>query len=178
MFNYNIFCFSFSEDILKKTWKNLRDGLSKCLKKRDLMTRSGASAGKLPKCKLFDQLLFVRDTVSNRQSVSNVSIEGSTISNLDVFTPPASPYDSTAPKSSNTPLNRIKKRPLDECDALIIDALKNESSTSEKKSVLDPDVSFTDSIVPILRNLPPKKNRLAKIEIQKLLLNYEFDEED
>ena len=147
------------------------------------MTRSGASAGKLPKCKLFDQLLFIRDTVSNRQSVSNLSIEGSPVADSEVFTPPASPASSASRKSnsnmesSNIPPKKVKKRPLDECDALLIDALKKDSSASEKKSVVDPDVSFTDSIVPILRSLPPKKNRLAKIEIQQLLLKYEFDED-
>ena len=51
---------------MKRTWKNLRDGLSTCIKKRELMTRSGAAAGKLPKCKLFDQLQFLRDSVSNK----------------------------------------------------------------------------------------------------------------
>ena len=39
------------------------------------MTRSGAAAGKLPKCRLFDQLTFLRDTVANRPTISNINIE-------------------------------------------------------------------------------------------------------
>ena len=43
---------------------------------------------------------------------------------------------------------------------------------------VDADQSFPNSIVPILSNLPPRKNRQAKIEIQQLLLKYEFDDDE
>ncbi len=58
---------------LKRIWKNFKEHLSKCLKKCDLMTRSGASASALPECKLFHQLLFLRDKVTNRKTESNQS---------------------------------------------------------------------------------------------------------
>ena len=40
----------------------------------------------------------------------------------------------------------------------------------------DADEGFANSIVPILKKLPAKKNRLARIEIQQVLLKYEFDD--
>ena len=39
----------------------------------------------------------------------------------------------------------------------------------------DADVSFANSIVPILQSLPAKKTLLAKIEIQQVLMKFEFD---
>ena len=168
---------------MKRTWKNLRDGLSKCIKKRELMTRSGAAAGKLPKCKLFDQLQFLRDSVSNKATVSNVFTEGSQAAHYnEIATEPVSPHHSASKKrvsNSTEPKagpSKRKRKQLDECDELLIDALK-QSAPSENQESIDPDIKFTESIIPILRNLTPKSKRLAKIEIQQLLLKYEFDED-
>ena len=49
--------------------------MKQCLDKRNKETRSGASHTKLPKCKYFDQLSFMHDKVSSRQTESNVSLE-------------------------------------------------------------------------------------------------------
>ena len=38
------------------------------------------------------------------------------------------------------------------------------------------DVSFANSIVPILQSLPAKQTRLAITEIQQVLLKFEFDD--
>ena len=46
LFSHILYLF-FTEESLKKLWKNLKDNFSKCLKKRDLMTRSGAAAEKI-----------------------------------------------------------------------------------------------------------------------------------
>ena len=46
--------------------------MSKFLKKRELQTRSGAAATSLKKCKFFDQMLFLRDTLANRKTESNL----------------------------------------------------------------------------------------------------------
>ncbi len=58
-------------------------------------------------------------------------------------------------------------------DNFLFEALKKSNATET-----DADQSFANSIVPILKNLPAKKNRLAKIEIQQLLLKYAFDHDD
>lgn len=48
----------------------------------------------------------------------------------------------------------------------------------QQRKGINADQSFADSIVPILRSLPVKKNRMAKIEIQQLSLKYEFDDDN
>ena len=67
------------------------------------MTRSGAPAQTLPTCKLFDQLLFIKDTVINRPSVSNLPMHNEDSESL-LFTPPESPlqtYPCEDPKVSS-----------------------------------------------------------------------------
>ena len=60
--------------MLKRRWKNLRDGMMRCLKKISEGQKSGAGASKVPTCKFFDQLLFLRDFVSNRETNSNITL--------------------------------------------------------------------------------------------------------
>lgn len=55
----------------RKTWKNLIDGLSKRIKKRELPIRSGAATLKLPICKLYEKLLFLKDSNSHQKLESN-----------------------------------------------------------------------------------------------------------
>ena len=63
----------------------------------------------------------------------------------------------------------------------IISTLKDINSTanaiaSEPKSQEDDDnMLFCKSIAPTLRGLPPRKSKLAKLKIQELLFNIEFE---
>ena len=176
---------------MKKTWKNMKDNFSKCFKKRERMTRSGAPAATLPKYRLFDQLLFIRDTVANRPTVSNINLQSEDGENL--FTSPQSPlcppagacssFNSDKPQKPQLPLKRRlnsadsvdkKHESIDPVDKALLKVLDN---TPKIQGLEDPDVAFAHSIVPILRALPPKKNRMAKVDIQKLLIGYEFDSE-
>ena len=54
--------------------------------------------------------------------------------------------------------------------------LQRNAANRQSAKRRDADESFANSIVPILKELPAKKNRLAKIEIQQVLLKYEFDD--
>jgi len=182
LFSHILYLF-FTEESLKKLWKYLKDNFSKFLKKRDLMTRSGAAAERLPKCKLFQELMFIRDTVANRPSISNINIEEAMSSNgCSKATSSESPTCSTpvsAVYSPETDFVSSKKRKcaketISKCDAILIEALKNDEKQKEK--IFDTDVSFAESIVPILKMLPDKKNRQVKIEIQQILMKYEFDD--
>ena len=132
------------------------------------MARSGAACRNLPKCRFFDELLFIKDTVSNRPSCSNISL-------YDIPPVSSSQEDGVSSKRCSTeptPRKRAKKISLaDTANECIIEALSKNDDQKE----IDADVSFANSIVPILRNLPPIKNRMAKIEIQKVLFKYEFD---
>ena len=72
----------------------------------------------------------------------------------------------------NQPHEKGRKISLaDTANECIIEALSKNDDQKE----IDADVSFANIIVPILRNLPPIKNRMAKIEMQKVLFKYEFD---
>ena len=68
----------------------------------------------------------------------------------------------------------------DNIDLLLVNALsKSENSETAAQSSKDEESSnmlFCKSLVPILESLPPKKNRLARLEIQKLLISLEFDD--
>lgn len=175
-------------DSLKRLWKNLKDNFGKCLKNRIKMTRSGAAAETLPKCKLFDQLYFIKDTVANRPTISNIPQESQETCKIDQFTPPPSCssdqrkrgfddiFEDETPIKSGPSSKKAKAKlvQIDAGDQALINALREDSS---KKSELDdPDVAFAHSIIPILKLLPAKKNRLVKVEIQQLLIKYEFEE--
>ena len=49
----------------------------------------------------------------------------------------------------------------------VLELLRKEDM--DNMEIQDADVSFVNSIVPILQSLPAKKNRLRKIEIQQVL---------
>lgn len=49
---------------------------------------------------------------------------------------------------------------------------------SQQQSQNDPDERFLLSCLPILKRLPNKKNALARLKIQQLLYDIEFDEYD
>lgn len=168
--------------------------MMKCLKKIDVATRSGAAASKTPTCKYFDQLLFIRDTVSNRPTESNIQIQEE-ITEFDVSSlssPPESPYTTPAGPAKNTcdtpkfgkPYKKMRLDKSKQNEELAerrdtIDLLLAEALTTPKEGGCDDDNSdllFCKSLVKSLQRLPARKNILAKIEIQQVLLKHEFDE--
>ena len=66
---------------LKAQWKYMRDNQKRCLVKRNAMTKSGVAAHTLPKCKFFNQLQFLQEKVSNKESHSNFNNDMCVISN-------------------------------------------------------------------------------------------------
>jgi hypothetical protein len=63
---------SFAADVIKVEWEKLKDNYRKCLNKREKATRSGARTKKLSMCNLFAELSFLRDTLLNRKTESNL----------------------------------------------------------------------------------------------------------
>ena len=64
-------------------------------------------------------------------------------------------------------------------DTMLIKTLQNMENSGrsgDKKEETDGDSLFCQSLVPILQGLSPQKNRYAKMQIQKLLYDIEFDE--
>ena len=185
--------------------------MNRCLKKMNEAQKSGAGAGKTPTCKLFQQLLFIKDTLQNREATSsNISLfnsqeaiasdlcttysqdAGATASNLFIphnqefqpLSPPSTPTiftDRSKKTSTPTPpptaksLKR-KSSTSSDIDMLLAKAL-SESSQRQETTKESSDWLFCKNLVEILEKLPPKKNRLARLDIQKTLLSYEFDED-
>ena len=70
--------------------------------------------------------------------------------------------------------SKLSKPSLDTTDQPLLELLRKEDK--DNMGIPDADVSFANSIVSILQSLPAKKNRLAKIEIQQVLMKFEFDD--
>ena len=52
----------------------------KFLQKKEDYTKSGSKGGKLPDCKCFEQLLFLKDTISNKaKTSSNITVTPNTV---------------------------------------------------------------------------------------------------
>ena len=159
------------------------------MKKRELLTRSGAGLTSLPQCKYFKELAFLSDIVTNRVTESNLNMpQFHAVDNgeCEEVMQNAKQQELT----SNTPLPKRKRKlnaresqvHLDDCqsagsplDNAIASYLQKENSQKDAKE--DADELFCRSLIPILSSLPPKKNRKAKVEMQKLLFGIEFDSE-
>ena len=155
------------ETLRKKTWKNLRDKKSKCLKNRELQTLSGAEATSLEKCKLFYQIPSLPDTLANRKTKSNLEAANISRSPTNPSPPFQSSFDNETPppskKSKNSPINSANK-----VEVALFDHIQREPTADAKCLV---------SLSPQLESLSQKPNRKAKIEIQQVLYKYEFKKE-
>ena len=175
-------CISFVlADVLKKQLKNLKDTLKKCLDKRNELTKSGAAASKLPKCKFFEQMAFLHEKTGNQPTQSNVNynLESPEISNLG--SPPSISsfrYETKSVKEPcTTPARKKSKIDTPEADlrkSLIETDLMIKKSMEQAE---DEDSLYCRSLIPILKELPTKKKRLAKIKISQLLFDLQYDED-
>ena len=163
-------CISFVlVDVLKKLLKNLKDTLKKGLGKRNEVTKSGAVASKLPKCKFFEQMAFLHEEMGNKPTQPNVNydLESPKISNLG---PPPSIscfiYETKSVKEPCTTPAR-KKSKIDTPEVYLRKSLVEMDLMIKKsmKQAEDEDFLYCRSLIPILKKLPTKKKRLAKIKI-------------
>ena len=186
------------EDFLQKKFKNLKDTLKKCLDKRNRMTRSGAAASNLPKCRFFDQMAFLHEKSANKPTESNVDIVPDFASpsfHSQHSISPLSPSVSSC--SSELILTENRKRlsctrPSIPKKARIKN--QNDESLSQlsqslvecgkmlKKSMEDVEEDettlFCRSLTPIMKELPIKENRRAMIKIKTLLFNMKYGEHE
>ena len=175
----------FSVMFLQKQLKNLRDMLKKCLDKKNRLSRSGAPARELPKCQLFDQMAFLFEMSANKPSESNLPLMidplGSPFSKDSVITPP-SPSSmgeviTETPIRPSQPSRKRKKesqasaltQSIEECDVMLKKTLEGEN---------DEDSLYCRSLIPIMRELPKKTKRLAKIKISQLLYDMQYGDEE
>ncbi len=214
---------NFIGEIIKAEWEKLRENYRKCLTKREKATRSGAAAKKLPTCNFFAELSFLRDTLLNRRTESNLpQPPGGTLSQPPntLSQPPAnltqpsailpqtpdndltvSVGDITAhePAAPSTTLHGFfspfKKQKYENnktkkandiqlgIDALLVKALTKDMSPSPEqvpkqglKEKDDPDLLFCLSLVDTVKRLDGRKKSLAKMKIQQVLFELEFEE--
>ena len=155
--------------------------LYKVPQKRELLTRSGAAFQTLPKFRFFTEMQFIKDSNSNRLATSNINVDMRNDSDsqqgspLNISDRQKKEGTSSVSFEVSTPreAKRIKKKAVSpDIDVAIIEALKKEE---DKPTIMDTDAAFANSIVPLLKNLEPRANREAQIEIQQVLLKYEFD---
>ena len=126
------------------------EDFTRCLKKFKDNPRSGSGNIKIPTCRFFKELEFLKDRMKNKPTTSNVNTVNNSGSGLDdISSPPHTPVPSTSSTldtnlghSSNkrklTHLNQIdstgnvstRQDTRDQIDLLLVNALSNENEVS------------------------------------------------
>ena len=143
--------------------------MMKCVKKIDLATRSGAAHQKTPTCKHYESMLFIRNNVANRTTESNITLNAVTADQIEEQLVHDDMDQSESPNQS------FLSQPPSPALSSIAHTLSNKDPTRNYSE--DPDFLFCKSLVATLKRLPNKKNAQAKIEIQQVLMKYEFETE-
>ena len=150
------FCIFIVEEV-KKKWKNLTDSYKKCLNREKELTKSGSGAHKIPTCRLYNELHFMKDMFTHRTTSSNVNIP--------------------TPMNGATPLFTINSRDIDSLETTDFSATFSEPSTPQSPSLCFPASSrpepkkrkrsqnFSDEIDKML--VEALNNRPSEGEIQK-----------
>ncbi|XP_028418615.1 uncharacterized protein LOC114544599 [Dendronephthya gigantea] len=187
-------------DLFQRQLKNLKDNLKKCLDKRSKMTRSGATASCLPMCRYFEQMAFLYGCVGNRPTESNLNAilsppaDTITVEGSSSGCTPTKDVPTTSTRMQTTEAARAHKRPLsselfstnrsgnrmnrDVVELMLLKQLTDSDAMYKKMTEEDDDEDslYCRSLVPIMKGLPDKKRRLAKIKISQLLFEVEFDD--
>ena len=181
--------------MLKKRWKNLRDGFTKCCKKVKDHQRSGAANTSPPSCKYFKQLEFLRDQVQNNSTCSNVNLPDGQNSGVDqIISPPPTPTSPSlslqetvtpslkrklvSPDSIASNSRRARKQDThDQIDLLLVNALSKENEPPKNETRKSSNELFCASLVEIMDRLSNKHNQMARIGIMQILLKHEFAED-
>ena len=166
-------------EFLQKQFKYLKDNIKKCLDRRSKLTKSGAPASSLPKFSYFEVMRFLHDKMANKPIESNLY--------LPIETPHVSEKQSFATtitevsggNCSGKRKNRNPETTQKVTDAELLHQLKKGDAQIEegqRESQDCEDALYCKSLVPIMKALPLKKKRLAKIKISQLLFHLEFYE--
>ena len=116
------------------------------------------------------------DTIAAEQSSSERVSSYETITSQTVA---ESALFELASKASNASLS-TRKRNNDASAKDAVDMLLGKASIEERKGTdeHDADVLFCKSLIHILKKIKGRKNRELKIEIERLLLKYEFGDDE
>ena len=154
-------------------------------------TRSGAGSSKLATCRHFNLLSLLHSTTVTSQGTSNVDISLCENQN-DIESSNEISEDSqiTMGKINATETcqakNKSKRKSEDTIDVQLRESLsnvndavkaitQNQNFVNETNNDTDSDMLFCKSLVDSLRGLTPRKNKIARMEIQKVLFEVEFE---
>ena len=171
----------------------MRENYRKCLKKRQLKTRSGSgSSQKLPTCHFFKELQFLTDTLRNKPSESNIAISAKPV-NKSVDKENIPLQKENAPSQINNDevvlRPRVAKRKVEEkfaqpqeqprlLDVAIIETLKSSKKTEdEPNEKKDSNLLFCLSLVDTLKSLSSRDNALVKLKIQQILFEVQHGDQ-
>jgi hypothetical protein len=166
---------------------------------RQRMTKSGAAASSLPRCKYFEQMKFLHEKTSNQATESNLTYSQNSVQQV---TPSPSatisiPNPSHSTCSSTTTTKRkasemsipptssrhgFQKSRQDAIDMAILKQLETtdkfiDGNKSLANEETDDEVShYCKSLIPVISALALRKKRLAMIKIRQLLFDIEFED--
>ena len=144
-------------------------------------------------------LLLLLDVVTGRKTESNIQViqpvdTATTATPDDPSTSSVAPLysdiedKSTQPSSSvirdTRAIRNARKRRSDQIDELLAISLaqdfKNEKTTNEmpKNKSEDQDVLFCSSLVKTFQKLKGKKNKIAKMKVLEVLVEFENDDDE
>ena len=166
-------------EFLQKQLKYLKDNLKKCLDRRSKLMKSGAPASSLPKCNYFEVVRFLHDKTANKPTESNLCLPNDTSHISEKQNNAITITELSAENRSGKRKNRNPETTQKVTDAELLYQLKKVNAQLEegqRESEDCEDALHCKSLVPIMKALPLKKKRLAKIKISQLLFDLEFDE--
>ena len=176
----------------------MRDSYKRAMEKRVEQTRSGAGSLKLATCRHFNLLSFLHSTVTSQGTDSNVDIslcenqndiESSNEISEDsqITTNSRSTIDMSNATETCQAKNKSKRKSEDTIDVQLRESLnnvndavkaitQNQNFVNETNNDTDSDMLFCRSLVDSLRGLTPRKNKIARMKIQKVLFEVEFED--
>ena len=127
---------------LRRQLKNLKDNLKKCLDKRGRMTKSGASASHLLKCKYFDKMRFLYDKTRNLPTESNFS------------------------KNLKSPKGNLNCPPKTRTNSIVTQQQNQQQQEAQKDAVINttPEISSNSDVTPCSTNNNKKRKRIDPSE--------------
>ena len=143
------------------------------------LTKSGAPASSLPKCNCFELMRFLHDKTANKPTESNLCLPNDTFHVSEKQN-----YATTLTEipRENRPGKRKNRNPETTqkvTDAELLHQLRKVDAQLEegqRESEDCEDALYCKSLVLIMKALPLKKKRHAKIKISQLLFDLKFDE--
>ena len=175
-----------------KEFDRLRDNYRRCIRKRETLTRSGSANKKLPTCEYFVELSFLRDVVTGRKTEPNIQAMQTATAEINDDSSTSSTASSYVNEDTIQPQSTIKdtkairnarKRRSDQIDELLAVSLARDlKSVNTSKEITsckseDQDALFCSSLITSFQKLKGKKNKLAKMKVMELLLEFEDDDD-